>query len=551
VRDPRVLEVGVVSDREGLADLISFWIPGVRARAVAAASEALELATDGAVLLLDVAHLPDVSVMERLSSAGFAGPAVVIAPDGAPPQLAASTDIVVTMDPGLSSIESALVAFRSGDGGADEPDVAADRHEPWPASEGDLFGSTGRPVAHEPHGVEAAPTHDPLDEVVDVQGDVGLEAVPTQEPPDEIEDVPEDVRSDQRPPAVDGAEEEPPAEEAAGEAEEGAAEAEEAAVETEGVAAEAEEAAAEAEEAPAAEAEEAAEAEARPGGSAPVAWVDSGSAAAAWTVLQDAQRSALDVAALVLVPDDDGRFAPIAGLDIAPHEGAMTVDPAHPLLAAAARTGVLQLEGETPIATADVPLSDCNAFTVIAAAGRQLVVLLGTPKPLTPDVVGRLIAGIAERLPPQPATVSVPRISGAVAVAAWRLLEEVYADLAGGGGVVAVRGSDRRYVPIAAVRCDPAEAARSFPVHHPVVDRISTGPRSAVIRREPRVPSIASDLPLAAFPHLLAIALGEADPPDAILLIGRRQAFEDDEVAELQQRLPVLPWDAGVDAVGR
>jgi hypothetical protein len=114
-----------------------------------------------------------------------------------------------------------------------------------------------------------------------------------------------------------------------------------------------------------------------------------------------------------------------------------------------------------------------------------------------------------------------------------------------------VRGSDRRYVPIAAVRCDPAEASRSFPVHHPVVDRVSAGPRSAVIRREPRGPSIASDLPLAASPHLLVVALGEEHPPDAILLIGRRQAFGDDEVAELQQRLPPLPSVASIDAVAQ
>jgi hypothetical protein len=129
------------------------------------------------------------------------------------------------------------------------------------------------------------------------------------------------------------------------------------------------------------------------------------------------------------------------------------------------------------------------------------------------------------------------RIVGDAAVAAWKLLNDVHHLTEGGGALIALRGTDGWFAPVATFRCQPVDAARSIPLRHPLLQRLrAQGGVVAVVNRPP-APSIGSGLPLSYRPVLMVFALGDPADPTGLLLVGRSRQPSTEEVAEIASAL--------------
>jgi hypothetical protein len=129
------------------------------------------------------------------------------------------------------------------------------------------------------------------------------------------------------------------------------------------------------------------------------------------------------------------------------------------------------------------------------------------------------------------------RIVGDLAVAAWQLLDDLHHLTDGGGALVALRGTNGWYIPVATLRCQPLDAARSIPPGHPLLQRLRAEGGTVTVVNEPPVPSIASGLPLSFRAAVMVFALGAPDDPTALALIGRSRRPSVDEVADIASAL--------------
>jgi hypothetical protein len=131
------------------------------------------------------------------------------------------------------------------------------------------------------------------------------------------------------------------------------------------------------------------------------------------------------------------------------------------------------------------------------------------------------------------------QIVGDLAVAAWQLLDDLHhlTDGGGGGALVALRGTNGWYIPVAAFRCQPLDAARSIPPGHPLLQRLRAEGGAVTVVNEPPVPSIASGLPLAFRAAVMVFAIGAPHDPTGLALIGRSRRPSVDEVADIASAL--------------
>jgi hypothetical protein len=320
-------------------------------------------------------------------------------------------------------------------------------------------------------------------------------------------------------------------------------------------------------------------------------------AARAWVLLDLVQEIIIDGGAMVTVLDSEGSLSPIAAIGIAPEEGAFSLPIGHPIVAAAMNTGPQRLSGDDPIVL-NFPMAGCPAIDVIPAGvdpATNGLIIVGGARSLQPDDVGailtlagdrarlqarvgrlrpdtaRTLSGPASAHGEAPAEASMSEASGnhiregsprpwhvlnaaprnrggpaaaglgregqinkQAAAAAWLLLSDVFPLLEGGGAIVAVKSTEGDLAPIAAVRCEPKDGARTIPIEHPLLQRLRDSDGIiAVDQRDPGGRASLRHLPLSHHRASLFVSLGPPGQLNGVLMIGRARRPSSEELGRL------------------
>jgi hypothetical protein len=271
----------------------------------------------------------------------------------------------------------------------------------------------------------------------------------------------------------------------------------------------------------------------------------------AWAVLDALTSVVRDGAAVVAVRGTGGQLATVAGMGVAPLEGAPGIRFDHPLLRMLEGTGGAATSDDTSdgrLPLVGIPLADCPTLLAVRFSAEEPtgIILIGRSAPFSDSEVERAwsIAGDAPALqervgrahggdwqpPRQPAG---PLVATDAARAAWQLLDEAYPLIADAGCLVAVRADDGGYATVAGLRLASGDGARTIVADSPLLDRLGeeNGVHTFLARTQDR--DITKNLPLGHHPAIAMFALGDPGEPDGLVVAGRSRPFDAAVLSEL------------------